>query len=596
MLIMRRILIRTILYSIALFLISCEYQLHEEFVHDIPGPDPSGIRLRLNPEQESYTVYGTTVFTCEALTEGLKIYKVKAYVDGKEVNMDPDEIAGFTIHNQNYSEGLHTLTVEVTTSSATGSLADLLGVEGYIFTNNWKLIIDKSPPEKVNITKIFNDNGILRIEWEKYPGENFAHYYLFKREFYDAWGGERQALVGRVSDINQTFCYDSTYVGGEARYFLQAVSPIYLTTNSDTVTFADQGTGFSLEWEGEDLVTLQWNKCKYDKAFTSYTIAIDYDTAITIRDIVTTSVTGHFALLAGTRTYTFEIVPQQTGIMAGGLSSVLKHSPGLPFYKFDDLLKNSVNDRLLIVNGQKVLKYDQSSDALLDSFPHRAMYPDYLLSPSNEVLISSGVPDSRIDPETFEIIDMPGIDPVSSNLSQTSWGLAFANNQSVLYDFRNMSPVTGLAWANNPERYLSLDNRFVFELRSGLQCRKIENGQLNLQWTHTSEEFMLVPDDPGKIIIAADGRIEVRDIESNTLLKSIPCQGWFVLFTDIDPASGTVLAMLYAAKGKAGNDRLLLIDYNQGRIIKSLPAVQAGYHLCNNMLYYSGYKMPLNLN
>lgn len=44
----------------------------------------------------------------------------------------------------------------------------MLGAEGFIHSGSWKLIVDKSAPTPVQITGIFNDNGIVKIEWEKY--------------------------------------------------------------------------------------------------------------------------------------------------------------------------------------------------------------------------------------------------------------------------------------------------------------------------------------------------------------------------------------------------------------------------------------------
>ena len=51
-------------------------------------------------------------------------------------------------------------------------------------------------------------------------------------------------------------------------------------------------------------------KCNYPKAFRQYRLSLDYDTVITVNDVNTNSVTGHFGVLGKERYFQLEVLPK----------------------------------------------------------------------------------------------------------------------------------------------------------------------------------------------------------------------------------------------------------------------------------------------
>jgi len=595
-------MIRALFYLLIILItfVSCEYELHEEYVNDIEKPDASKIHIQLNPNKDEYTIYGDAVFLCEALTQGIKIYQIKAYVDGIEINNQDIDKSSFTLRANNYAEGKHTLSVEISTNTGTGSIADILGAEGFIFNGSWDLYVDKSPPEKVNITRVFNEDGIVRIEWQQYPKDNFESYHIIKIQRPGINFGVLIDNIAIIKNQNQTYCYDSNFVGGEAKYLVQAVNTLYMKTNSDTVTFVDSTPAFSVKWESEDVVTLNWDKCKYNKSFKAYKIAINYDTTLIINNINTTSVTGHFGVLMNEQRYNFAI---QTKVRFSwsteGYSSEVKSIIGDPFREFTQILKYKPEKKLFVANGNSLKKYDPQTNVWSSNYTTSNGSKKYVLSPDYSTLLcinGNNVEKININSFTGQII--PNVFLNSANLSASNIGIA-SNNNYFLYDFRNLSKVSNLITTYQSGSFITNDSKYMLKYdNNGTSCYKILNNTTEFFWSNPANEVLIIPDDEDNIIgLNNDTRtLSMLSIQTNQNLWSLNFENGFLILQSIDPETNILIAKYYRmASGFSNHDELWFIDYSSGQIKKKLKMEEGTYYFFDNMLYMSnGYKMEIN--
>ena len=109
--------------------------------------------------------------------------------------------------------------MKITTNTNTGSLADLLEGEALIFQQNWDVILDGEAPNPVEITKIVNENGTLKLEWEKYTRINFEKYILY-RKFGKINDSAEFRVLATYTDPNQLSFFDHSYIGGNATYWV----------------------------------------------------------------------------------------------------------------------------------------------------------------------------------------------------------------------------------------------------------------------------------------------------------------------------------------------------------------------------------------
>lgn len=577
---------------------SCEYPLNEEYTSPIKPTDPATLEVKLNPEQLSYVITGITEFTCEAITKGLKIYGIKVYVDSVELNTNGNNTPSFIINCRRYSEGAHTLTVFISTNSNSGSIADIAGLEGFVLAGSWELIVDKSPPTSVEITRIYNDDGILKIEWGKYSKHNFYKYLIYRTLHHLPGDSPQTELIGMVDDSLHTYCYDSSYVGGLADYCVVVVTPIDLRASSESKLFSDPAPDFKVEWVGEDIMKLSWKKCNYPKAFGQYRITLDYDTVINIANINTNSVTGHYAVIGEERNFQLEVLPTNKYQFTGILTSRIKKGVGYPFLKYTQLLKNNINTNLIITNPEKIYRFEPLSGKFVDSIPHP--YPkrvgiNYILSPANDVLLFPDMPALSIDPLTFKVDTLPFESFFSKNLSNTSYGLTNGPVGYGLYDFKKRNVVCTLSLASYKDRFISGDNKYLFEyddFLDQLKCYQINNGQLAPIWTTPAVSYYFLPENPGIVLVITETEFKVINIALNQSVLSIPVKAWTSIL-DVDKVSKIV--MLYNTL----DEKLYLYNYETGEKVRTFDAALnlfTNYRLSNNTLYAtSGFRIPLSL-
>jgi hypothetical protein len=585
-------------FIVIIFLIffgACEYPLNEEYKSPVKPTDPSTLEVSLNPEQPSYVLTGTSKFNCKALTKGLKIYKIKVFVDSVEIysydDVDPNS---FSLYCKDYSEGIHELTVLISTNSNSGSIADITGLEGFVLAGTWELKVDKSPPTAVQITRIFNDGGILKIEWGKYSKNNFARYTIVRSYRNLPDGSLNTEAIGYVYDSLQTFFYDSTYVGGRSEYQVVVITPIDLKAWSEPKAYDDPAPNFKVEWIEEDIMKLSWDKCNYPKAFRQYRLSLDYDTVITVNDVNTNSITGHFGVVGKNRYFQLEVLTKKQYELTGVLISRIEKGVGIPFMKFDQLLKNSVNDDLIISSPQKLYRFDPISGKFIDSIAHPDTYrqSNYMLSPANDLLLLPDPPVKSINPVTFKVTDIPVYSVFSKNLSNTSYGLASASAGLALYDFKNLKTVSSLPNLNWNGKYLSGDNKYLFEydeIAHILKCSQITNDGLTPVWTTPALSYHIIPENPGIVMVCTENEFKVINISPNGTILSIPLISGWTSILDVDP--DTKIVVLY------GSDILSLYNYQTGLKVRSFHASYTNtYYLKSSTLYSpTGFKLPLAL-
>jgi hypothetical protein len=170
----------------------------------------------------------------------------------KEFNFDGPSGTIF-INPNNFAHGNYTLKMRAITNSGTGSIADILGAEGYVFEREWVLLIGNVSKPKIYLSTVV-ENGYLKFYWDKWDESNFQYYEL--NTFNN--GNFKQV---KITDRNRNYFIDSTFVGGK----MEADLNVYYKDYSGFVYPASSRYVFEyplnlkLEVAANDL-TFTWNK------------------------------------------------------------------------------------------------------------------------------------------------------------------------------------------------------------------------------------------------------------------------------------------------------------------------------------------------
>lgn len=568
---------------------SCEYPLDEEYYREVAQVDPNTLNVSLSPTDSVHYLTGITHFSCNTLTEGLTLYDVRVFIDTTEITTYKDKINDFYLDCKDYTDGEYILNVVMVTSTTSGSLADLLGAEGFIHHFSWKLVIDNSTPTPVQITRIFNDSGIVKVEWEKYSKINFACYKVVKTVKTQS-GHSSTNVVEVVTDRNRTYFYDSTFIGGWSEYFVRVESPIFKTASSEKIVYSDEYPGLKSEWKYDNHVELSWNKCKYHKAFVKYELYIDEHTPNEFLDINTTTLSGNFGILSQKKTYKLKVISRNANVDHGSvynLYSTANCIVGEEFIEFTSAMKNQVNGYILFSDYYNLYKYNPISGQIEKLMPHPIPHPVYVLSPNFDKLFF-GSNTEYINPSSLMINTVPAFNYLKSNLSLTNYGIGWASGSLSIYDYDNFVQGISLTFISNNDLSISEDNRYIFkESAEGLDCYEIINGLATKIWTTPSVIYKLIPGQPDKIIVKNLTSVDIRSVSSNQVIISIPAAKHYLE----DVYSPQKLLLLYDYY----DSNLEFYNYETGEKLKTIHGQNANYYYSENTLFSSyGFKIPIS--
>lgn len=199
-------------WLIGILLSACQFNTDDLYFVDLQKPEAPELEivdLSLSQDTIFLTYYQNIQFNFSAGQN--KVMQVSILIDGEEKYTRPNYEDSFTILASDLSEGVHKLSFSVITNSNSGSIADLLGYEGYQFlSNEWTLVCVKNDRMSSFVTKEVKD-GKLKISWEEHNKVNFKAYRVVKRYHFSGW------ITEDFYTTNPYFI-DEAYVGEKAYY------------------------------------------------------------------------------------------------------------------------------------------------------------------------------------------------------------------------------------------------------------------------------------------------------------------------------------------------------------------------------------------
>ena len=372
---------RAILVScVVSVVLSCDYESDKEFVRDVAPPSSNGITIELSDKSDTLKIGVPTEFSYTAPRGGRRLYHTTVFVDEKLVRDNVSESTLFPINPASYGDGLHTLRIEITTSVGNGSLADQSGYEEFKISRSWVLDIDTTTPQKLAITSIAPEDGILVIRWPRYRHYYFQSYVLTKEEFssghyFYEWSRE-------ITDQDQLAFGDSTFQGGKARYTLKIKGGgnIYVGNVYGEATATEYAHDYSpavtYEWIDRQNVKVSWRKTPFYKGFAGYSLSTYPSTSFP-----STSTKFHTNIEDTTEVVTPDIdFPVQLTVSVGVVVKKTTKNPsgasvalGTTFPKFyaTKVAYNKVLDKYFAVdqNNKTFLRIDGTTFAIEQSMP-----------------------------------------------------------------------------------------------------------------------------------------------------------------------------------------------------------------------------------
>lgn len=402
-----------LLFAATYLLTACEYE--PEGIYEVevePVTDAPGITVDLNFMSDTIYVPTNGYTTIVYSTPDPMVRFAYFELNNKQLTKIESTSGTFTfafIPGQ-YQKGVpYDLKVELFRSTGSGSLADKIYAEGFLYSASFVLIFEDESEMAPQIIKAGPENGTMKVEWERFKGLGFLKYHVFNSVFYK---------MDIITDPDQTFLYDRSYVGYNAEY--------YVVTETKDNTFSSKHVSVEeglpeakAELTENTTIKITWGQSKYYnniagyRLFESYNRFNEFNEIAYIENNTDTSYLhegGKFAVAS--RFYIMpvpveRVIPLDSyddlryrasiteDVMIGEKMPVYPetffHNPPGNFCYYSDILQ--------------IYKFDCTKNAFVDSIPTRYIY--MTTSPDGKTLLSSNIDHLEIiDSETMEITDI----------------------------------------------------------------------------------------------------------------------------------------------------------------------------------------------
>lgn len=373
---MKQFIIQAIFAAlISSVIFSCEFEPSSENFIEVAKPDTTRqISVNLSPFETQYVFTKVVNVNYDLNTFGLKIYNVEFFVGNQSIHKGTEAKGFFGFNPGLYGRGMKEMTMQITTNANTGSLADRLGVEALVYQQTWKVVVDGEAPDPVEIKRIFNDNGVLKLEWEAYTRINFEQYKVY-RKFGKIGDQAETHQIASFTDPKQVSVYDYSYIGGNSTYWV-VVEGSDQSSISTKKEISYPEPRLDTVWMRSDSAKFIWRKNQFYNAIKKVEISIPEayskpravlfstenanDTTVTISNLrFGNSVKHTLSSYAKTQIGLFD----DKQILKYDLNLVV----GKKFPKWNRLIGSPTENHLYLWNSETISKLNMDTKAIVSS-------------------------------------------------------------------------------------------------------------------------------------------------------------------------------------------------------------------------------------
>jgi len=542
---------------------SCEYEPNgNNFVELTPPEDNIPIAISLNGVNLSDTIYvyqNTSISIRINAPKDLR--QAVILLDGQEYSNMWNNSLNFILYPEQISEGVHKLTVDATFASGTGSLAEMMGLEGYMGELSWNIRVIHDPQNHFEVGYRVNKEGFLEIYWKNAVPDNVIGKYTIH-------AGLTQNTDITIDDATQKFFIDYGYVCGyayyEVRTYLKDGNSFLQRLSFDTPTPA-----ISFENLGLDSLRIYWDRPFANGRFTlrdnNVTVTSDInDTTITIPQI-----------FGRNRQFSLEIRPQKAeydnynniystwNSFCQGIILGLPNWEEYAYNAIDNIIYTRRYDELVALDATTLKEINAvliignpwgfAYGGRIATAPHNSTVAamtgedTWIFTDSRFVnpIIISGLPgdiNTRLSELTSD--DRFFVVPLDFSAPQTSGNCQVFNAKTggKIFDFSFTHAVISI---NSPNCVTVSDNgRYFFAASErGMELFEISGTTANLLYADTRRytTATFVPNQPDKLLVRADSNIELRQMPDFKLIQKLDMSPTGAIICNVDPATGNLL-------------------------------------------------------
>jgi len=544
-----------LLTSVFLF-VACEFNpTGTNFSELTPPEDNISVEISLNDVNTSDTiyVYRNTSFSIN-IKSSKDLLKADVLMDGQLYATMGNNTLNFSVNPDQLTEGVHKLTINAAFTSGTGSLAEMMGMEGYTGDLSWNIRVIPNLENHFKLGYRINKDGFLEVFWNNIIPENMINKYTVH-------SGLTQKTDSTISDPKQKSFVDYGYVCGYVYYEVTTyLKDGYLLRQQLTLEKPTPAVYF--ENLGLNSLRVYW-----DKPFANGRFNLACDSKIIVSGITDTTITIP-QLFGKNLQFSLEISPQISEYnnfynkfsawkwFCQGTSLGLPNWPLYAYNKTDNIIYTSSYDRLVAIDATTL---QEINSVPINGNPYGLMYGGKIASAPHNSTVAA-----MTGEETWIFNDSRFINPIkiSSLSGDISTRLSALTSDDRFFVVKGGSTIckvfntlTGEKIVEFPFTYktkydipdfvtVSENGKyFCASSENGIEVFEINGTTINLLYTDTRlyNGAMFVPSQPDKLLLRVGSDIEIRQIPGFNLIQTLDVSANGAVIYNIDPASMSLL-------------------------------------------------------
>lgn len=572
---------------------SCEYEPTGENFRDLAKPDTTKlIQIKLSPFETQYVITYPVHVTYDLNTFGLGIYNVEFFIDDKSLFKGSEATGLFGFDPAPFGISKKTMTMKVTTKTNTGSVADLTGAEAFVFQKQWDLLLDGGKPERLEITRIYNNEGVLKIDWEPYKRYNFQKFILYKN-IGSVEAEYAKHIVAEITDQNQNTFNDLSYTGGTGIYWVE-VQASNQSEFSSKKTIVTPPLKLDTLWVRGDSAKFVWRKNPFYKAvnemkltspnYYNYPPVEIYST----QNPNDTSIVARHLRFGKSLQYTLSTIPVQNIPIDNDkqiLKSDISFGIGKPFPISTNIIGSPTENHVFLYNNSQISKIDMSSGKNV-STQQVSFFSTWFISNYDSNLFML-VNDKLASFNKNDLHDFKEYNSYTTTGYMWFWSQSISSQNTMfgssgLFDFNSSRFIFKQEYANT---ILSPDGKYVFttdyNMNAAVTLYEVSDSGMKIIGQLPKNVYSLkiwIPGEDHKLLLlignqtdynagATENTIEIRDAQ--TMKPDIDFKVKYGHFSGIDFKTGQ-LAIWDVFPNSDDKRKLYIYNYNNGQLEKEI--------------------------
>ncbi len=263
--------------AFVLFLSSCEYSPSDIPLTKIEQLPPPDIGIILNPEMDTVRLACPTYIGYQINVSYRDVYALRFLIDDITIadiqsdnlyNLgDTAVLLSFYVNTYDFIDGVHELKLKIYTATHTGSIADKVKSEAYVYEHRWPMLINSDARNNFKFLDLKLDPEGIRLSWPKYDYADFRAYAI---ERYSNIFPYKQVLI-QSPDTNTYHDDISLIEGGNIEYYIKLIDIMY-TPIKDKITYSIEIESPEVFVNDDCTFDVKWRHSMYEQNVKSYNL------------------------------------------------------------------------------------------------------------------------------------------------------------------------------------------------------------------------------------------------------------------------------------------------------------------------------------